>query len=360
MRHPYVLYKRIVNGKRIWYYYFYSQSGKRICRSTGMSTKSKADAYCMKMWSDGKMEEAETSDSSCTFREYTNGIFNDNGKFNEFRKSKGLSPLTKQVQKQHGYCLNKLVEIIGDYKMANITYPVLRKAIERIEEGYEHTAKRNAYVYTLRGIFKIAFYDEIIKSNPAEKLITKTNRRRDAFTQEEVLALLGYNHRKEDARLICLISATTGMRLGEIIALTKDDIHDGYITVTKTRGNLDTHCPKNKKSRIVPCSSYILEELRKLPQFNDGCLFCYTLDSISKYFSNLCRQLGMEGKTFHSFRHYFNTMIHSENTISDAKKRAMIAHSDDNMTDHYYHLEVSDNSDIISFEERLLKDLAIV
>ncbi|MBN2049286.1 MAG: tyrosine-type recombinase/integrase [Spirochaetales bacterium] len=60
------------------------------------------------------------------------------------------------------------------------------------------------------------------------------------------------------------------------------------------------------------------------------------------------------GLCFHSWRHYLNTTLRSNN-ITDGKLRAMVRHSGSQMTEHYTHFKASDYEDIKKVQAKILK-----
>lgn len=56
---------------------------------------------------------------------------------------------------------------------------------------------------------------------------------------------------------------------------------------------------------------------------------------------------------FHSWRHYLNTTMRSNN-ILDGKLRAMVGHSSSKMTEHYTHFSTDDFSDIQEVQKKII------
>ena len=55
MHKKYGIYKRIVKGKTIYYYYVYDETGKRQCYSTGKRTKAAAEDHCLELFRYGSL-----------------------------------------------------------------------------------------------------------------------------------------------------------------------------------------------------------------------------------------------------------------------------------------------------------------
>jgi integrase len=61
--------------------------------------------------------------------------------------------------------------------------------------------------------------------------------------------------------------------------------------------------------------------------------------------------------TFHSWRHFFNTMLVMAD-ISGSKLRSVTGHSSEEMTDYYTHFDTKKFTEIITVQENLLEDKA--
>ena len=97
--------------------------------------------------------------------------------------------------------------------------------------------------------------NEIIPSDPTRGLrgFSGTVRRRGILEPAEVKALFATTWEDERARVACLVSATTGARLGEVLAVQRQDIGQDRLYIRHSysiRDGLKT--PKNGEEREVP------------------------------------------------------------------------------------------------------------
>lgn len=123
-----------------------------------------------------------------------------------------------------------------------------------------------------------------------------------------------------------LILIFTGMRMGEALALTWNDIHfdEDYISVTKsayyTKGQKIITAPKSTSSirqiPLFPKLKNYLKIVSKNKQLTDSVIISTRTNkeiSNSRNFQhinqNLCKQLGVEHKGIHAYRHYFATHL---------------------------------------------------
>lgn len=121
--------------------------------------------------------------------------------------------------------------------------------------------------------------------------------------------------------VLCLY---TGLRIGELLALTWEDVdlQKGVITINKTcRDGMTAHGfgrildePKTQSSRrIIPVPKQllpILKKLKKAKKTEHVVSFCghpLTIRSYQRSFALLLEKIGVEHKNFHSLRHTFAT-----------------------------------------------------
>jgi integrase len=117
-------------------------------------------------------------------------------------------------------------------------------------------ATANRCLAILRVLLREAERQGLIATNPAAGVqqLRETPRERGILTLEEARRLLDENRfadywRNEITYTANLLSATTGMRLGEILALRTQDIRNGYAAVEHSWDR--THGMKSTKTRQV-------------------------------------------------------------------------------------------------------------
>ena len=124
-----------------------------------------------------------------------------------------------------------------------------------------------------RGVFSTAIDSEDIKENPADNipLPKHTKQQIEPFSSEDVSIIL--NQSNEWFRLFLAISFYTGMRTGEVLALTRSDIDiknrvihiKRSISKVKGKGKMTT--PKTEGSiRDVPILEDLVPYLKHLPK----------------------------------------------------------------------------------------------
>lgn len=242
---------------------------------------------------------------------------------------------------------------------------VERKHIETFSGNITHYANstiEKLYIQ-LRLAFDIAFEEGIVSKNlmqsrsirrPKSK---KQDKKVTAFTVEEqkrfVDAINSYKPQagRNDYRLQLFIELYSGMRMGEINALTLNsiDLDNNVVhvsaTITKGFGN-EWHLKDGTKTtsgvRDVPISDvlrpYLEEALRrykrnpnKLVFFDHAANKLITTNQVNSYFKRICKSAGIEPCGQHTLRHTFATRC-VESGIQPVVLKTWLGHTDIHMT----------------------------
>ena len=187
----------------------------------------------------------------------------------------------------------------------------------------------NMMLSVLNLAFEYACDMEYIEENPCLRVRrTKAETKRiEAFTVEEQRAIESEIARSDDRRLHgVLLCLYTGLRIGELLGLTWDDVDftKGVIKVTKTvyrekdeNGiwQLCVDTPKTKASdRVIPLPEYITNMLRqdsviaKTPYIVENKKGeRMSIRSYQYLFEKLTERAGVRKLNFHALRHTFAT-----------------------------------------------------
>jgi integrase len=169
----------------------------------------------------------------------------------------------------------------------------------------------------------------------------------DCFSPEELNALLRATE-DDQQRAIILTAALTGLRRGEVVALTWRDVDFAQnairVRANVSRGQLVT--PKSGKVRSVPMVDEVaraLDGLSRREHFTaDDCpVFVNTVggrldaSKLTKRYRDAVKRAGIRPLPYHSLRHHFGSMaVRKANII---QVQTWMGHSDVRVTSRYLH-----------------------
>jgi integrase len=202
-----------------------------------------------------------------------------------------------------------------------------------------------------------AFREGMIPENPTEGLITFTGeaKKRGVLTPLEAQALFAHTWKDERAYTGSLLACTTGLRLGEILALKRENIEERILNVRHSWSNQDgLKCPKNGETRRVP----LLPEVRgallaladKNPHGPREFIFYgmyenkpavprVLLNGLHHALKEIGIDAGARGIVFHSWRHYYAARMADRMTadqvsrVTGHKSRAIFDEYADHITE---------------------------
>jgi integrase len=202
----------------------------------------------------------------------------------------------------------------------------------------------------LRRAFQKALNDGLISKNPCDGVDTPSPEDYEPtiYTEEQYNTLIKKlkGHRME---AFILIAGMCGLRRGELLGLTWDDVDlkNGIITVnknvvsTKSKG-IETKDPKTKKSKrkfaIPPAIIPSLRRLRGVGQIFtrlDGEQ--YHPGTVSRMFRDFLEENELPHIRLHDLRHFNATMM-LKYGISEREAQERLGHSTGQMTKKYQHI----------------------
>lgn len=353
------LYKRDNN---FWYYYVYDKDGIRHQYSTGKKVKARAQDYVSQLLMHGDIVR------NCPKAKHRLNVFAkdfydyDNGAFIRDRLARGFHYSVKLAKTNQSALERHIFPYFGDKLIQNIKASEIDAWLLDLPENADISNKTaNTALSLFRQVLDEAEKAGIIDSNPARKVdpLAKkddSTRRRAAFTTKQIKQLFSENWPNRQAQVACMLSAATGMRLGEIRALQRSQIHEDFIYVDASYSEYEGRkTTKSGWGRVVPLHPQ-LRALLLAVCCSDTYVFTYdgkTPLSASMVPRALTERMSKCGilpppgqlLTFHSFRHYCNSRLVADGVAGD-KIRAIIGHEAEAMTEHYAHLEASDFAEV--------------
>jgi hypothetical protein len=220
----------------IYYYHVYDENGKRKQFSTGKKTKQEAYEECLRLLKENRLLRKSQLD----FCAYTQVWFDyDKCPYIQAKLSRGFSYSRNYAHQQRHflethaqpYFKNKRIDVISATDIEGFLQMLKSK-------GYSNITI-NHHLKTLKVIFKDAHKRNNILYDPCQTILLfkSDTKEKGLFTSQEVSKLFNPATIKEiwgaqDFYVLNYLAYCTGMRLGEIQALQKEDIKDNYILVT--------------------------------------------------------------------------------------------------------------------------------
>lgn len=226
---------------------------------------------------------------------------------------------------------NHILPFFGKMKIKNINTKIYIKwQEEMIKKGYSYTFKKNCH-YCMCSFFNFLNMNYKIKNIP--KIVGNFKEDYETEKDKNIWTIKEYNKFIESIdnqlyQTIYRILFFTGIRKGELLALTFNDLKENYLYITKnkTRNNKITK-PKTKKSirKIILDEKTIktINDLKNLykqkyENFNDNFFICGGIKSIS--FTTLermknyyCDKAKVKRIRIHDFRHSHASMLYEKN-----------------------------------------------
>ena len=168
-----------------------------------------------------------------------------------------------------------------------------------------------------------AYREGFISADPTEGLISFSGevKKRGVLTPLEAQALFAHTWKDERAYVGNLLACTTGLRLGEVIALKREDIEERAINVRHSWSSYDgLKCPKNGETRRAPLLPEVRDALLSLadknPHTHGRFIFYGKLmdkPAVPRLFrsglQNALKEIGIDARkrdiVFHSHRHFW-------------------------------------------------------
>ena len=225
-------------------------------------------------------------------------------------------------------CKLHLIKDLGEYELDELKPNVLQDfLLKKIDNKYS-TNTIKGIVSVLKQALRLAITLEIIDKEYCSNLKMPSSEEKEisVFTKKEqqVIESFCLNHKKRNyiGIVICLY---TGIRLGELLALTWDDIdfNSNLLTINKTsysakvdgKTQIIVDKPKTKKSnRVIPLPNQLVK-LLKIIKKESNSKYVITTRKLGmvgnrlyqRTFKYILKKVNVPYRNFHSLRHTFAT-----------------------------------------------------
>lgn len=303
-----------------WTVDYIDNLGKRVMKS-GFKTKFEAEQYLAKIRLELQKGTCINTNKAIIFSQIADEFINSHSEI-YCKKSTIIS--------YKGYLKNHLLPYFANRKIIDIKVNEIQSYIKlKQNEGLSAKTINNSLIL-MGSIFKRAVLQGYIGQNPVY-LVKKLKLRKqemNCLTKEQITMVLNFAKENYKNFYPLLFTAIfTGLRRGELLALTWNDINfeTSKITVNKSlfKGTVTT-TKTSYSEREVNMSKGLIQVLRewkqKAPKSSINLVFCNKSgafidpDNMTKrYFKPCLKACNIENVRFHDLRHTFASLLISEN-----------------------------------------------
>lgn len=389
LRQQYTLYPvKRKDGKPIWYFRIYLPSGTRRAKSTGCTSKEKAryyvdnllnnEAALRKVFSSDVYDYPSSSinvNNLITFADFAKGWWEwDSCPYVLARRSVGTEEHPRIKKSYVDNCklwTNRyLIPYFGSINLIDITSSMINDFLSLLRTKHNLASKT---INNVRSIFMIMLNEAklqgFISLNPVSNTLSRTVdvKHQELITDSEWKALFNEEALKTIwNNKICyyafsFVSGLTGLRAGELLALTFKDISPTAIIVEHSySAKYGVGTTKTSEKRIVPITKdiYIILYLAYSSHPNEDNDFIFSHSGTKpmnttrarEAFYKALKAIGIDEKerkrrnlTFHSWRHKFTTDC-VKSDMHPEKIMALTGHKTLQMLTRYTDLSENDIS----------------
>ena len=225
-------------------------------------------------------------------------------------------------------CELHLIKDLGEYELEELKPNVLQDFLLQKIDGNYSTNTIKGIVSVLKQALRLAITLEFVDKEYCSNLKMPSSEEKEisVFTKKEQQAIeffcLNYKKKNYIGIVICLY---TGIRLGELLALTWDDIdfNSNLLTINKTsysakvdgKTQIIVDKPKTKKSnRVIPLPNQLVKLLKIIKKESNSKYVITTRNSgmvgnrsYQRTFKFILKKVNVPYRNFHSLRHTFAT-----------------------------------------------------
>ena len=271
-----------------------------------------------------------------------------------------------------------ILPFLSGYDIEDLSAMVLQSWSVKLQESGLSPNTINSIISRLKDSLKKAVISGVITKEFSGNIIRPKSREKqvDCFSKAEQKKIEQYILTKQKPKLYgFLLCLYTGLRIGELLALTwKDvDLNNGKVSVSKSCNDswvngkyvkvIDT--PKTENSyRIIPLPKQLLPILRELKKksccdyiINGKSEYGVQVRSYQKTFERLLNKLNIPHKGFHSLRHTFATRA-LECGMDIKSLSEILGHKNPNITlKRYAHSLYEHKADMMNKIGRILQGI---
>jgi integrase len=275
---------------------------------------------------------------------------------------------------------------IGNIKVSDFKMSTIQRYYNKLIQGGKTPSQIKNLNKLLKKFFNYAVQEGYLAKNPCNRVKIKSEdkeRKIKTFSDEEIEKIKQMD--ESQVKYIILFALATGLRLGEILALTEEDIKNGVVNVNKslaevkvfkspTEWNYENRVqtPKSKNSmREVPIPTTfmpylkMIKRIKKEQQLKMGSAYqkndllfpsimgtYINPKNFRRVYKKALEKAGIEYKSFHCLRHTYATKLLEKGASLVAVSR-LLGHTTTKTTEIYAHV----TKDFRKQEAELLADM---
>ena len=379
---PFSIYKRPTTrkGKHIYYVQFRDADGNYM---TAMSTHQSSKSAAIN-WSNEYIKKGFIpSNRGKSFADYSKDFWVwDKCEYIKSKLARGdrISKGYAEICRRN--LLNHILPSFRGVNLAVLKPSMIERWLMDLFDSSKLSAKTiNNSLSTLRIMLKEAVRLGYIPEEPSRNIreLKETPRRKNILTIEEVRQLFSdykigevWNNNVRHYT-INLLSASTGMRIGECQGLQRQYLHTDHVEIVfgwgRQHGLME---PKNQSNRVIPIPSKTSQYLKIISEespYREPTDFVFYGSSrgkpidhkiIAKWLYRSFERIGITPEerkerniTFHSWRHFFNSICRVN--VPDPILQRVTGHRTQEMTEHYTHFKLEDFRDVVKVQESIFE-----
>lgn len=366
-----IFLKTLKSGEKMYYYVARDENNKRKQYSTGKTDIQEAMKVCLERMVQGKLVQ----NSRLSFTEYANDFYDyDKSKFIQGKLKRGFTFSKANADARNRFVHSAAIPFFGDKLISQISAGDIENFIILLKSTGIKNNTLNGKIKWLRQIFRYAYKMNDIQFDPTSQIMLFKNdtAEKGIFTDDEIEVLFNKDFSLEKywrgdtvSYTMAYLSLHTGLRLGEIQALQKEDLSEDCIIVRKSWSEqYGLGSTKTGKKRMIPLTRDLYAKLAILAGSNQTGDFIFSTNDgkrpVSRkklydrfYFA--LEQIGVtederkqRNLTFHSWRHTFASILANGN-IPELYIRRLTGHTSQKMLDTYSHIQIDKLREAIDF-----------
>ena len=296
------------------------------------------------------------------------------------KERKGQTVHLKHAANNRGFIRNHWESLLCGKKLGEINRQDIQKQFDRLDDMSLNGNTKNHILRAVLTPLKWAFNNEILPKDLSRGWIMYRveYKKRTILTMERAKMIFRINWDNDLACLASMLAMCTGMRCGEILALSSEDLGEDCIFVRHSYNFKDgLKCTKNRESRKVYVPfPFIMDKLRYYADLTNRFI---EKNNPQFIFRGITPDRPMDGRiclnqlrsalvktgmteeeskqiTFHAWRHFYTTYMSDK--VNQKALQSQTGHKTATMLEHYAnHQTLEEAKEIIAAQTQLFSTI---